>query len=312
MHALYADDETIAIIAAWQQYLGDERRLAPLTLRRYADDFSYFIRFLPQHMGGRVTLKMLLALEHADFRAFLADRLQDGQVKASIARITSTLRSFYRFMEKKGIGKNHAITSVRAPKLPKSLPRAIDPASTQELLNDAPNISEIEWIKKRDVAIFTLLYGAGLRIGEAMKMNRADAPQSDQIIITGKGNKQRLVPILPQIRDAIAEYVAACPFDLPKDGPLFVGLRGKRLHSTHVANQLQKVRERLGLPEGTTPHALRHSFATHLLGGGADLRVIQELLGHASLSTTQRYTKVDAERLMQEHMKAHPRARKAN
>jgi integrase/recombinase XerC len=256
---------------------------------------------------------MLLALKHADFRAFLAARLQDGQVKASIARIASTLRNFYKFLERHGHGRNHAVTTMRAPKLPKTLPRAVKADEVQEILDDTAGLSQQEWVQARDVALLTLLYGAGLRISEALNLNRKEAPiANDNLRITGKGNKQRIVPILPEIRRAVKQYLDTCPFDLEDNAPLFIGLRGKRLQATYVANRLQKVRERLGLPPGTSPHALRHSFATHLLGNGADLRVIQELLGHASLSTTQRYTKVDAEKLVAEHAKAHPRSQKAN
>ena len=296
-------------VSAWLEYLAQEKRLAKLTLERYQNDFSYFLDFLPRHVGGKIALSHLLNASAEDFRAFLAERLQQQQAKASVARIVSTLRSFYRFLEKKSIGKNHAILRLRAPKLPQALPRALRPEEAATILETQHQVNREHWIELRDIALYTLLYGAGLRIGEALSLKRQDIAQEAVITITGKGNKQRVVPILKPVQQAIADYLKACPHILPPDAPLFIGARGKKLHSTQAANNLQKIRRLLQLPEGTTPHALRHSFATHLLQAGADLRIIQELLGHASLSTTQRYTKMDADKLKLEHAKAHPRAK---
>jgi integrase/recombinase XerC len=297
-------------IADWLSWLTGERRASPHTLAAYGSDLAQFLDFLAEHRGGVPALGDLEMLAPADFRAFLAARASAQLMRSSSARAMSVLRGFFRFLDRRGLVKNAALAAVRTPKLPKSLPRALSIAEAQDALERAPALASRAWEGKRNLAIFTLLYGGGLRIGEALGLKRREAPvKAGAITITGKGNKTRLVPVLPQVATAIADYLAACPHELLPEGPLFVGLRGKALNPRQVQGQMAKLRLLLGLDERATPHALRHSFATHLLAEGADLRAIQELLGHASLSTTQRYTAVDAARLAAVYDKAHPRAK---
>jgi len=229
--------------------------------------------------------------------------------RASIARGLSVIRTFIRFLERRGLAASPALAVLRAPKLPKSVPKPLSVVDAAEIVEAPTEFVISVWQAKRDIALLTLLYGCGLRLSEALGLKRSEAPRGDLITITGKGRKQRLVPVLPAVREAIADYLAACPYALAANGPLFVGARGGPLHPRVVQRQMQALRGVLGLPETATPHALRHSFATHLLGGGGDLRAIQELLGHASLSTTQRYTSVETERLLAVYESAHPRAR---
>ena len=226
----------------------------------------------------------------------------------------STLRNFFKFIERQGLVENAAIGGIRTPKVPRSVPKALDEVDALETVSVIEDLSEEPWIGKRDAAVLFLLYGCGLRIDEALGLDRDQVAEPgdamDTIVVTGKGDKQRLVPVLPVVTKALGDYIDACPHDLALDGPLFVGKRGKRLSARMIQRQMGRVRALLGLPETATPHALRHSFATHLLAGGGDLRTIQELLGHASLSTTQRYTEVDAGRLKSVYDGAHPRARR--
>ncbi len=246
----------------------------------------------------------------ADFRAFLASRAYESIKHASSARALSVLRGFFRFLDRRGFAKNAALAAIRAPKLPKSLPKALTVEEASATLELAPTLARQDWQGKRSLAILMLLYGAGLRIGEALSLTRREAPLTPGAIsITGKGNKTRMVPILPAVAAAVTDYLAVCPHELKRDAPLFVGARGRALNPRPVQAEMAKLRLMLGLDPRATPHALRHSFATHLLGEGADLRSIQELLGHASLSTTQRYTAVDAARLTAVYDKAHPRAK---
>ncbi len=290
--------------------MGSERRYSPETITRYHQDIQYFLSFVQTHTGGLIGTAELLQLQPADFRAFLAHRHNENQSRASIARILSTIRGFYKFMAVKNYGQNSAIAAIRAPKLPKSLPRAIGQEDTEKIMAAQDILPGADWVQKRNLAIFSLLYGAGLRVGEVVGLNFANAPTGDSIVITGKGRKQRLVPILPQIQHAVRDYIKSCPVGMAANDPLFVGEKGKRLHRTQIANMLQQLRGALNLPPHTTPHALRHSFATHLLNGGADLRSIQELLGHANLSTTQRYAQVEIEKMLSIHANSHPRAKK--
>jgi integrase/recombinase XerC len=265
-------------------------------------------------LGFPPGLQDLESLAPRDFRGYLASRHGQGLARSSTARAMSTLRNFFKFLERQGVLENAAIGVVKTPKTPKSVPKALtmeDALVSVDLIGD---LSDEAWIGKRDTAVLMLLYGCGLRIGEAMGLNRGQVSDGDQIgdtiIVTGKGDKQRLVPVLAIVSHAIEDYIKSCPFDLPEDGPLFVGKRGKRLSARVIQRQMEHVRAMLGLPDTATPHALRHSFATHLLAGGGDLRTIQELLGHASLSTTQRYTEVDARHLKSVYDNAHPRARR--
>ncbi len=312
--AFAAEPAVVSAIEDWRAWLAHERRISDHTLDAYSCDLGSFLRFTAEHLGYAPGLQDLRALEAADFRGFLAHRQARGLARSSTARAMSTLRSFFKFIERQGLVENAAIGGIKTPKVPKSVPKALDEVDALETVSVIEDLSEEPWIGKRDAAVLFLLYGCGLRIGEALGLNRDQVPEPgegmDTIVVTGKGDKQRLVPVLPVVAEALGDYIDACPHDLALDGPLFVGKRGKRLSSRMIQRQMGRVRVLLGLPETATPHALRHSFATHLLAGGGDLRTIQELLGHASLSTTQRYTEVDAGRLKSVYDGAHPRARR--
>ena len=297
-------------ISEWQSWLEHERRASRHTALAYGRDLAGFLDFLREHLGAVPSLAALEALGPADFRAYLAARARDGIERSSSARALSTLRSFFRFLDRRGLAKNAALAAVRTPKLPKSVPKPLSAEDAGLALERIVELAEAPWIGRRNLAILTLLYGGGLRLSEALGLTRAEAPlKPGMLSITGKGRKTRLVPVLPAVSEAVAEYVALCPHRLPAKGPLFVGVRGGPLNPRLVQRQMQQLRALLGLPETATPHALRHSFATHLLAGGGDLRSIQELLGHASLSTTQRYTAVDTKRLLAVYDRAHPRAK---
>lgn len=296
-------------IQNWRDWLAGERRSSPHTLDGYARDLSAFCAFLLAHLGGEADLEALRALTPADFRAFLAARQNDGLGRSSMARLMSTLRGFFKYLDRHDLVHNPALGTVKSPRPPKAVPKPLAADEALEALATAGELHDEPWLAARDVALFTLLYGCGLRLGEALGMARHDVPKGDTMVITGKGNKQRMVPVLAVVREAIADYIRQCPYPLPAEGPLFVGVRGGKLNPGVVQRQMRRLRLLLGLPDTATPHALRHSFATHLLAGGGDLRTIQELLGHASLSTTQRYTKVDAARLKGVYDAAHPRAK---
>jgi integrase/recombinase XerC len=300
------------MVAEWRDWLAHEKRKAPASVKAYQIDLASFLTFLALHRGEPPDLKGLLALRASDFRAWLAARHQRGLARTSTARALAAVRSFYRFLDRHHGRHNPALAALRTPRLPRRLPRPLSCGQAAELVETAPALAKSDWLAKRDVALLLLLYGAGLRIGEALSLSRGVLSRTPDVlrtlVVTGKGGKQRLVPVLPVIGEALADYVAACPFSLAPGDPLFVGVRGKRLQDGVVRRQVRDLRRLLGLPESATPHALRHSFATHLLAGGADLRTIQELLGHASLSTTQGYTGVEGERLMTMYDRAHPRA----
>ena len=309
--AFTAEPAVIAVIDDWRAWLAHERRISGHTLDGYGRDLRKFLQFITGHLGYPPGLQDLEALKPRDFRGYLASRHAEGLARSSTARAMSTLRNFFRFMERRGVVENAAIGAIKTPKVPHSVPKALTMEDALTTVITVGDLSDEPWIGKRDTAVMLLLYGCGLRIGEALGLDRGQAPEDeDSIVVTGKGDKQRLVPVLPVVGSAIRDYVEACPFDLAPDGPLFVGKRGKRLLARVIQRQMALLRARLGLPETATPHALRHSFATHLLAGGGDLRTIQELLGHASLSTTQRYTEVDAGRLKSVYDGAHPRARR--
>ena len=312
--AFVAEPAVVSAIEDWRAWLAHERRISNHTLDAYSRDLGSFLRFTAEHLGYAPGLQDLQALEPADFRGFLADRQARGLARSSTARAMSTLRNFFKFIERQGLVENAAIGGIKTPKVPRSVPKALDEVDALETVSVIEDLSEEPWIGKRDAAVLFLLYGCGLRIGEALGLDRDQVAEPgdamDTIVVTGKGDKQRLVPVLPVVTKALGDYIDACPHDLALDGPLFVGKRGKRLSARMIQRQMGRVRALLGLPETATPHALRHSFATHLLAGGGDLRTIQELLGHASLSTTQRYTEVDAGRLKSVYDGAHPRARR--
>jgi integrase/recombinase XerC len=295
----------------WQDWLAHERRASAHTCAAYVRDLSAFLAFLTEHLGGPPSLAALEALRPADFRAWLAARARQGLQRSSTARALSVVRNLFRWLQIRGLAENPSLAAVSSPRLPRPVPKALGPEEAVEAIETVAELSERPWSGKRDTAILLLLYGAGLRIGEALGLRRRDAPAAGQeaLLITGKGGKQRVVPLLPVVVDAVQDYLAACPYVLTPDGPLFLGQRGGGLGPRQVQQRMAELRGLLGLPESATPHALRHSFATHLLAGGGDLRTIQELLGHASLSTTQRYTEVDVAGLMSVYDRAHPRAR---
>ncbi len=310
LSGIAGDEAVVAAVEAWRAWLANERRASAHTLAAYGRDLRAFLDFLAVHLGAPPTLADLDTLSLGDFRAFLAARAGAGLLPSSRARNLATIRGFFRFLERNGLGGNPAVRLLRTPKLGRSVPRALRVDEALASVDTVVDLSDEPWVAARDRALLLLLYGCGLRIGEALALNRRDAPRGDSLIVTGKGGKQRLLPILPVVRDAVADYLSVCPY--PGDGaaPLFVGVRGARLDPAVVQRQMRRLRVALGLPETATPHALRHSFATHLLADGGDLRTIQELLGHASLSTTQRYTDVDTARLAAVHRRAHPRAKK--
>ena len=301
-----------AAILEWQDWLEHEKRASAHTLSAYRRDLTQFLEFLSGHLGGLPGLKDLRSLRTADFRAWLAARASDGLSRTSVARSLSVVRGFFRWLARRGLVENAALTTLRTPKVPRSVPKALAADEAIETLELAKDLAAKPWTGKRDAAILALLYGCGLRIGEALSLTRAEAPRpgQEELRVTGKGNKERAVPLLPGVIEAVQDYLAACPFALEPADPLFVGARGKALGARRVQETVAALRAALGLPATATPHALRHSFATHLLAGGADLRAIQELLGHASLSTTQRYTEVDIAGLLSVYDRAHPRARK--
>ena len=296
-------------IALWRERLEVERRASAHTVEAYLTDLGGFLAFLTVHLGKPPGLDDLEALTAADLRAWLARRTSGGLARTSTARALSAVRGFFRHLERRGIASNAAIATVRSPKLPRQVPRPLSTDQSTDLLALADDDALPRWVAARDLALFMLLYGGGLRIGEALALDVATVKGAgDTLRITGKGNKQRMVPLLPRVREALDAYLADRPDGAPAASPLFVGVQGKRLNPGVAQKRFRELRLLAGLPDNATPHALRHSFATHLLGSGADLRTIQELLGHASLSTTQRYTDVDAESLLSVYRSAHPRA----
>ena len=299
-----------AQIDAWLEHLGAERRMSPKTLEAYRRDVMQFLTFLNEHLGGAPSLKELAALTPADVRAFLAARRAGAIGSRSLMRSLAGLRAFARFLEKNGKGKVGALAAVRAPKIGKTLPRPLTADAAKNVADpgSAAGDGREPWVHARDAAVLGLLYGCGLRISEALGLRRADFGGRDVLTVVGKGRKERMVPLIPAVAKLVTDYIALCPFDLPEQGPLFVGAKGGPLSPRLIQLTMARLRGALGLPETATPHALRHSFATHLLARGGDLRSIQELLGHASLSTTQIYTAVDAERLIEAYRAAHPRA----
>ncbi|HTR84394.1 MAG TPA: tyrosine recombinase XerC [Reyranella sp.] len=302
--------------ASWRDWLKSERRLAGHTLIAYEHDVATFIEFMTSYLGAPPTLEALAKLKPAEFRAWLAERARLGLARSSTARAFSSVRSFFRFLDKQGLAHNASIGALQTPKLPRAVPKALSEPDMEDLLDTPPDREGEAWIELRDRAVLLLLYGAGLRIGEALGLTKAMVAGlltegRDTLTVTGKGNKTRLVPLLPQALEALAAYRDACPFmaALGPNDTFFLGARGGPLDPAIVQKRVREIRLALGLPDSVTPHALRHSFATHLLGAGGDLRTIQELLGHASLSTTQRYTDVDAARLSAVYRAAHPRAK---
>ncbi len=296
--------------AAWLAYLEHERRASPRTLEAYSGCVLAYLQFLEVHRGETLSASDMGGITAAELRAYLASRRQGDHplCARSISQALSAIRTFHRWLDRRLDIPNTAIALVRGPKLPASAPRPVSEDSARALIDDAAEDPDREpWEAARDAAVLTLLYGCGLRISEALSLKRSDVPPPEVLRVTGKGSKTRIVPVLPAVREGVDAYLRAAPFALAPDERLFRAKRGGPLTPRHVQATVQKLRGGLGLPASATPHALRHSFATHLLGAGADLRSIQELLGHASLSTTQRYADVDAEGLLAAYAAAHPR-----
>jgi integrase/recombinase XerC len=309
----FASAEVASELVGWLVHLGAERRMSPKTVEAYGRDVRQLLAFLAEHFGEQPSLKSLAAIEPRDVRAFMASRRSDGIGSRSLMRVLAGARSFARYLERNGKGRVGALAAVRAPKVPKTLPKPLTAASAKRLTDTDLRAGEqrAPWVLARDAAVLALLYGSGLRISEALGLTREAVPRpgkGDVITVTGKGNKKRMVPVLRQVLELIADYVSLCPYDLADEKPIFVGAKGGPLSPRIVQLTMARLRGALGLAETATPHALRHSFATHLLARGGDLRAIQELLGHASLSTTQIYTAVDAEQLLKVYRAAHPRA----
>ncbi len=298
------DHPARALAAAWARHLARDRLRSPHSVRAYVATAHRLIGFLGEHHGRAVDAALLAALSPGDLRAYLARRRAGGLANASAARELSAVRGFLAFAG----GDGAVPPRVQAPRVKRGVPRPIAPHEAIALAHDAAGEAALPWLAARDLAVLLLLYGAGLRVGEAVGLTAAVLPAGETIAVTGKGARTRIVPVLPQVRDAIEDYVRLCPWPLARGAALFRGAKGGPLSADIVRRAVRGARVRLGLPERTTPHALRHSFATHLLGRGADLRSLQELLGHASLSSTQIYTAVDATHLMDVYRNAHPRA----
>lgn len=301
------DHSARALAAQWGSYLQHDRRHSAHTVRAYVATAHRLILFLGRYWGNQIDDSALMRVGAVDLRAFLAERRASGLGAASAARELSGVRAFLKYAAEQ-LGQSAVLPRTRAPRRPRTLPRPAAPEEAIDLAHNAADAASEPWIGARDLAILLLLYGAGLRVAEAMALSADQLPIGSTLRVTGKRSKTRIVPIVPVVREAIESYVQACPYALQKAAPLFVGARGGRLNPDLVRRAVAAARRRLSLPDTLTPHALRHSFATHLLARGADLRSLQELLGHASLSSTQIYTAVDAARLLDVYRHAHPRA----
>jgi integrase/recombinase XerC len=296
-------------LAAFTAYLTDERRMADKTVEAYRSDLAGFFGFLNLHLGEAPTPHRLAKLKARDVRSFLAQRRRDGLSDASIARLLSSSKALYRWLGRTHDFENAEIAYLQGPKRPQRLPRPVSIEAAKDLIEEAGTDPDAEaWINARDAAVLSLLYGAGLRISEALSLTGGDSPAPERLRISGKGGKVRIVPLIPAVREAVDTYAGLCPYNLGRNDALFRGAKGGALNPRLIQGLVQRLRAVLGLPDTATPHALRHAFATHLLAAGANLRAIQTLLGHASLSTTQVYTGVDADRLRDVHAAAHPRA----
>lgn len=305
------DQHAGAALDGFIAYLAEERRASPRTLESYRYGCEAYLDFLARHRGGAPTAGALARVTPAEVRAFLAYRRSEegGALQPrSLSQNLSAVRSFHRWLDRRCGLPNPTLALVRGPKVKPSAPRPVNEEQARSLIAETVQQDSEPWEQARDAAVLALLYGCGLRISEALSLNGRDAPLGETLRITGKGGKTRITPVLPMVAEAVETYRAQAPFALDPDLPLFRAKRGGALGPRHVQATMALLRGRLGLPETATPHALRHSFATHLLGAGADLRVIQELLGHASLSTTQKYTAVDAAGLLAAYANAHPRA----
>lgn len=300
------EKEISVLLAEWLDSLRALKNYSENTRIAYGNDLRQFLAFLMSYEGAEPDLAALAGLDVKTLRAWLAARQREGYSATGTARAVSAVKGFFKYLHRRAGLENPAVTTLRAPKTPKSLPKAVSAGQSLQALEAIQALHEEPWLGLRDAALLGLLYGCGLRIGEALALTRAALTAGDHLVVTGKGNKQRLVPLLPQVKAMLAAYAAQCPYGHAAGDPLFYGQRGKKLNAPVFRRQLQQLRAVLGLPETATPHAFRHSFATHLLAGGGDLREIQELLGHASLTTTQRYTEVDKARLLEAYKDAHP------
>lgn len=306
-----AQADLLDAIGRWQRWLMTEKAASPATIRAYNNDLTRFLGFIAQYRERKPGLNDLSDLSLTELRAWLSDRARDGATAPTRARAIAGVRNLFHWLDRQGIVHNPHIGALKAPKLKPPVPRPLTAPDAAALLEEAASLPDAPWIGLRDRALFTLLYGCGLRISEALALNRNDLPPgAGHVRVLGKGSKQRQVPVLPAVHGAVAAYLEACPWRPADDAALFLGSRGDRLNASVARRQMQALRGQLSLPDSATPHALRHSFATHLLGDGADLRAIQDLLGHSSLSTTQRYTDVDTEKLLAIYDRAHPRAQR--
>jgi len=301
---------------AWLASLAHEKRASPLTVRAYGDDTARFLNFLIEHIGGVPDEKTLAKLTPSDIRAFITQRRNEGLGAKGVQRALASVRSFFRWLAREDILDNAAPRSLRTPRVKRGLPRPLAEDDAARLLDKAhepvdDNAAKYGWLEARNVALLTLLYGAGLRISEALSLKRGDVPFGSSLTVLGKGGKERVVPVLPQVNDAALAYLAACPLNFGPVAPLFLSRTGKPMSAREAQSIMQHLRGALGLSDKATPHALRHSFATHLLAHGGDLRAVQELLGHTSLSTTQVYTEVEASKLLDVYKNAHPKGKAA-
>ncbi len=302
-------DDLITAVTKWNAWLRSEKRAAKNTIAAYQFDLDNLFHFVRLHRARQVNLMLLSELTLGDFRAWLAHNAGENLQAASRARAVAGVRSFFRWLDRSGQLHNNAIELLKLPKSQRRLPRPVSEMDAQDIVALAKNAVEENWVGLRDEALFTLLYGAGLRISEALSLTHGGLSQPDRITVTGKGNKQRNVPLLPVVRETLTKYLKICPYSSGANDPVFVGVRGEKLNAGIAQRHLRVLRRQLNLPDTVTPHALRHSFASHLLASGADLRGLQELLGHSSLSTTQLYTKIDAGQLAKTYQAAHPRAK---
>lgn len=294
----------------WLDFLISERRVSNNTVENYNRDVDFFINYIKQSKDIKnIDSDFLSKIDISTFRSFLANLTRQNKSNVSIARNISSIKNFFKFMEQNEIANNQAIQILHSPKIPKKLSKSVASVDVMKLLESFDKLIKEKWIAKRDMALFTLIYGCGLRISEALNLNISDISSNDMLRVKGKGNKERLIPILDIIKEKINDYLKIAPFDFKLNSPIFRGVKGARLTARVAERDIAMARDYLGLPQTTTPHSLRHSFATHLLANGTDLRTIQELLGHSSLSTTQLYTKVDIGKIIESYNKAHPHAK---
>lgn len=302
-------NDTQSILQEWLDWLRYEKHLSSHSIRAYCSDISQFLTFLNMHTGNIVSINVLSSASIKDFRAWMSKKAISGASNASRARSLSGVKNFLGWMDRQGIAHNAAINTVRSPKLPHKLPRPLQYDQINNFIDAAKYLAKDDWIGARNQALFTLLYGCGLRIHEALSLTLSDLPQNGFLRVKGKGQKERMVPVLKIVENILEAYRKLCPYPESENRPLFLGARGKALNQGVAQKTMRDLRRGFNLPETATPHALRHSFATHLLQNGANLREIQELLGHSSVSTTQRYTEVNAEEMLRIYRQAHPRAK---